>query len=49
MAEAIKQVMGEETGETLRRKARSLSQKIRSKGEEEIDGVVEELAKACNK
>lgn len=47
LAKAIKEVMVEETGENIRRKARSLSEEIRSKGEEEIDVVVKELVKIC--
>lgn len=33
----------------MRKKAKDLSEKIRMKGEEEIDCVVEELAKLCQK
>ncbi|KAL3523628.1 hypothetical protein ACH5RR_016462 [Cinchona calisaya] len=49
LATAIKQVILEETGKDLRRKASLLSEKIRSKGEEEIDVVTEELVKICKK
>ncbi|KAL3523630.1 hypothetical protein ACH5RR_016464 [Cinchona calisaya] len=49
LATASKQVILEESGGDLRRNARLLSEKIRSKGEEEIDVVAEELVKICKK
>lgn len=49
LAKAIKEALGEQNGEDMRKKARSLSEKIRNKGEEEIDEIVEELVKICEK
>lgn len=43
VAAAIKQVVAEKSGEIIRNKAKDLSDKIKSKGEEEIDRVVNEL------
>nr|XP_024927299.2 UDP-glucosyltransferase 29-like [Ziziphus jujuba var. spinosa] len=45
MAKVIKQVVIEETGEVIRKKAREMSDCIKIKGEEEIDGAVQELLK----
>ncbi|KAL2533866.1 UDP-glycosyltransferase 91B1 [Abeliophyllum distichum] len=45
----IRKVVVEKEGENLRRKAKELSEKMRGKGEEEIDGVVEEMVKLCNR
>ncbi|XP_055830774.1 UDP-glucosyltransferase 29-like [Solanum dulcamara] len=50
IAKAIRKVLVEESGEGVRKKARELSKKMNAKGDEEIDGVVEELvALCCNK
>ncbi|XP_059669659.1 UDP-glucosyltransferase 29-like [Cornus florida] len=47
VARVIKGVVVERNGEAVRRKAKELSESIREKGEEEIEGVVEELVKLC--
>ncbi|KAK3001584.1 hypothetical protein RJ639_022435 [Escallonia herrerae] len=47
VASVIKQVVVEEEGEVVRKKARELSDNIRLKGDEEIDVVVEELVQLC--
>ncbi|XP_059648469.1 UDP-glucosyltransferase 29-like [Cornus florida] len=47
VARVIKGVVVEKSGEVVRRKARELSEKLREKGEKEMDGVVEELVKLC--
>ncbi|KAM7526804.1 hypothetical protein LguiA_016706 [Lonicera macranthoides] len=49
VAAVIKQVVVEKSGEVVRKKARNMKEKIRMKGEEEIDVVVEELKKLCMK
>ncbi|KAL7228532.1 hypothetical protein ACSBR2_007288 [Camellia fascicularis] len=47
IAQLIRKVVVEKSGEGLRIKAREFSEKIRMKGEEEIDEVVEELLQLC--
>ncbi|XP_009609569.2 UDP-glucosyltransferase 29-like [Nicotiana tomentosiformis] len=47
IAKAIRKVVMEESGEPVRKKARELSEKMNEKGDEEIDGVVEELVSLC--
>ncbi|KAM7526813.1 hypothetical protein LguiA_016715 [Lonicera macranthoides] len=49
VAAVIKQVVVEKSGEVVRKKARNMKEKIRMKGEDEIDVVVEELKKLCMK
>ncbi|CAK9168792.1 unnamed protein product [Ilex paraguariensis] len=49
IAKVIRKVVVDNSGEVVRRKARELSEKIRLKGEEETDGVVEELVQLCRK
>ena len=44
LARVIKEVAVEKSGECVRKNAKDLSEKIRMKGEEEIDCVVEQLA-----
>ncbi|XP_049379617.1 UDP-glucosyltransferase 29-like [Solanum stenotomum] len=48
IAKVIREVVIEESGEGVRKKARELSEKMKMKGDEEIDGVVEELVALCN-
>nr|UXM20059.1 UGT35 [Panax notoginseng] len=43
IAEVTRKVVVEKSGEVIRRKARELSEKMKEKGEQEIDRVVEEL------
>ncbi|XP_059307680.1 UDP-glucosyltransferase 29-like [Lycium ferocissimum] len=43
IAKVIRKVVIEESGEGVRKKAREFSKKMNMKGDEEIDGVVEEL------
>ena len=47
VAKVIKEVVVEKIGDGIRKKAREMSDLIKEKGEEEIDDVVEELAKLC--
>ncbi|KAK1351615.1 Glycosyltransferase [Heracleum sosnowskyi] len=47
IAKVIRNVVVEESGETIRRKAKEMSEKIRENGKKEIDEVVEELVKLC--
>ncbi|THG02429.1 hypothetical protein TEA_015143 [Camellia sinensis var. sinensis] len=47
IAQLIRKVVDEKSGEGLRIKAREFSEKIRMKGEEEIDELVEELLQLC--
>ncbi|KAL7252771.1 hypothetical protein ACSBR1_007356 [Camellia fascicularis] len=47
IAQVIRTVVVEKSGEDIRIKAREYSEKIRMKGEEEIDEVVEELLQLC--
>jgi UDP:flavonoid glycosyltransferase YjiC (YdhE family) len=49
VAKVIREVVVEKAGEGVRRKAKELKEKIREKGEEDIDGVVQELAKLCRR
>ncbi|MCD7457115.1 hypothetical protein HAX54_034248 [Datura stramonium] len=48
IAKAIRKVVVEKSGEVVRKKAKELSEKMNAKGDEEIDGVVEELVALCN-
>ncbi|MCD7457116.1 hypothetical protein HAX54_034249 [Datura stramonium] len=48
IAKAIRKVVVEKSGEFVRKKAKELSEKMNAKGDEEIDGVVEELVALCN-
>ncbi|XP_059277368.1 UDP-glucosyltransferase 29-like [Lycium ferocissimum] len=48
IAKAIRKVVVEKSGEAVRKKAKELSEKMNAKGDEEMDGVVEELAALCN-
>ncbi|KAM3360222.1 hypothetical protein P3S68_019934 [Capsicum galapagoense] len=43
IAKVIREVLVEERGEAVRKKAKELSDRMKAKGDEEIDGVVEEL------
>ncbi|CAI9091281.1 OLC1v1026258C1 [Oldenlandia corymbosa var. corymbosa] len=45
----IRQVMVDENGEDVRRKAKEISEKLERKGDEEIDTLVEELLGLCQK
>ncbi|XP_075081997.1 UDP-glucosyltransferase 29-like [Nicotiana tabacum] len=47
IAKAIREVVMEESGEAVRKKARELSEKMNVKGDEELDDVVEELVALC--
>ena len=47
IAQVIGKVVVQENGEGVRMKARELSEFIRMKGEQEGDGVVEELLQLC--
>ena len=47
IAQVIRKVVVEKDGEDVRIKAREFSERMRMKGEEEIDGLVEELAQLC--
>lgn len=49
VANVIREVVEEKGGEGVRRKAKEVKEKMRNNGEEEIDGVVEELVKLCRK
>ncbi|KAH0711556.1 hypothetical protein KY289_007515 [Solanum tuberosum] len=46
---AIRMVVVEESGETMRKKTKELNEKLSAKGDEETYGVVEELVTLCNK
>lgn len=48
IANTIRKVLVEESGEDVRNKAKELSGKMNAKGDEEIDGVVEELMALCS-
>lgn len=48
MAKTIRKVVVEREGVYVRRKAREMSDVLRKKGEEEIDGVVDELVQLCD-
>ncbi|KAL8090292.1 hypothetical protein AgCh_039677 [Apium graveolens] len=47
IAKAIRNVVLEKSGETVRRKAKEMSEKIKENGDKEIDEVVDELVKLC--
>nr|UHH90559.1 UDP-glycosyltransferase [Nicotiana benthamiana] len=47
IAKVIRKVVIEESGKDVRKKVRELSEKMNMKGDEEIDGVVEELLALC--
>ncbi|KAK6149121.1 hypothetical protein DH2020_016646 [Rehmannia glutinosa] len=49
LATIIKQVVVENCGASVRRNAADMREKLRSKGDEEIDEVVKELVELCNK
>ncbi|KAI3458876.1 hypothetical protein Pfo_015539 [Paulownia fortunei] len=49
VARVVKKVVVERSGEKLRRRVEELSEKMREKGEEEIDGVVEEMVRLCGR
>ncbi|KAL8522607.1 hypothetical protein ACS0TY_012667 [Phlomoides rotata] len=49
VAAVMRRVVAEGGGEAVRTKARCMSVKIKMNGDEEIDEVVEELLKLCNK
>uniref|UniRef100_M1BVJ6 UDP-glucose:glucosyltransferase n=1 Tax=Solanum tuberosum TaxID=4113 RepID=M1BVJ6_SOLTU len=48
IANTIRKVLVEESGEDVRNKAKELSEKMNAKGDEERDGVVEELVSLCS-
>ncbi|KAG5574899.1 hypothetical protein H5410_055033 [Solanum commersonii] len=48
IAKVTREVVIEESGEVVRKKARELSEKMNMEGDEEIDGVVVELVALCN-
>ncbi|KAK4404905.1 UDP-glucosyltransferase 29 [Sesamum angolense] len=48
LAAVIKQVVLEDCGEVVRQKAAEMRQKLKSKGDQEIDEVVKELVMVCN-
>ncbi|KAL7224507.1 hypothetical protein ACSBR1_025879 [Camellia fascicularis] len=47
IAQVIRKVVVEKSGEDVRNKAREFSEKTRIKGEEKIDELVEELLQLC--
>ncbi|GFZ14627.1 UDP-glucosyl transferase 72E1 [Actinidia rufa] len=47
IARVVKEVVRGKRGEIMRRKAKKLGEETREKGEEDMDGVVEELVKIC--
>ncbi|KAL2455199.1 UDP-glycosyltransferase 91C1 [Abeliophyllum distichum] len=47
VAEVIRHVVVDDGGESVRQKAREMSEKIKNKGDEEIDEVVQELVQIC--
>ncbi|CAL5401498.1 unnamed protein product [Camellia sinensis] len=49
VAKVIKQVVIEKSGEAVKKKERELSDEIRMREKEVVDGVVEELVKLCKK
>ncbi|CAK7344857.1 unnamed protein product [Dovyalis caffra] len=49
VAKVVKEVIKEKNGESVRKKAKEMSENLRNKGDEEIDGVVEELVQLCLK
>ncbi|XP_059307682.1 UDP-glucosyltransferase 29-like [Lycium ferocissimum] len=48
IAKVIRKVVADESGEAVRKKIKELSEKMNMKGDEEIDGVVEELMALCS-
>ncbi|KAL0339782.1 UNVERIFIED_CONTAM: Beta-D-glucosyl crocetin beta-1,6-glucosyltransferase [Sesamum radiatum] len=48
LAAVIEQVVMEDCGEVVRQKAAEMREKLKSKGDEEIDEVVKELVTLCN-
>ncbi|KAL0404796.1 UNVERIFIED_CONTAM: Beta-D-glucosyl crocetin beta-1,6-glucosyltransferase [Sesamum radiatum] len=48
LAAVIKQVVMEDCGEVVREKAAEMREKLKSKGDEEIDEVIKELVTICN-
>ncbi|KAM3200954.1 UDP-glucosyltransferase 29 [Capsicum annuum] len=48
IAKVIREVVVEDRGEAVRKKAKQLSDRMNAKGDKEIDGVVEELVALCN-
>ncbi|OIT26593.1 flavanone 7-o-glucoside 2''-o-beta-l-rhamnosyltransferase [Nicotiana attenuata] len=48
IAKVIRKVVVDEMGKAVRKNARELSEKMNAKGDEKIDGVVEELVALCN-
>ncbi len=49
VAKVIREVVVEKIGEGVRIKAKELKEKIRNRGDEEIDGVVQKLVQICSK
>ncbi|KAL8538799.1 hypothetical protein ACS0TY_000708 [Phlomoides rotata] len=47
VARVVRKLVVEESGEPVRRRAAEMSERMRRKGEEEIDGVVEEMVRLC--
>ncbi|KAH6811636.1 hypothetical protein C2S51_025398 [Perilla frutescens var. frutescens] len=47
VARVVRKVVVETSGEEVRRRAEVMSERMREKGEEEVDGVVEEVARLC--
>ncbi|KAL8551723.1 hypothetical protein ACS0TY_000699 [Phlomoides rotata] len=47
VARVVRKLMVEESGEPVRRRVAEMSERMRRKGEEEIDGVVEEMVRLC--
>lgn len=48
IAAVIRRLVAEDGGEGLRENARSMSEKLKAKGDQEIDEVVQEFVKLCN-
>lgn len=48
IAAVIRRVVAEDGGEGLRENARSMSEKLKAKGDQEIEEVVQEFVKLCN-
>ncbi|XP_060185223.1 LOW QUALITY PROTEIN: UDP-glucosyltransferase 29-like [Lycium barbarum] len=48
IAKAMRKVVVEKSGEAVRKKAKELSETMNAKGDDEIDGVVEELVALCS-
>ncbi|XP_074366388.1 UDP-glucosyltransferase 29-like [Apium graveolens] len=49
IANVIRKILAEESGEGVRRKAKELKSKIEEKGEDDLDKAAEELAQVCSK